>query len=83
MASSSFTASSKSEAKRLERTMREGWSKMIHKEIQQKHAEAEASSGIMNKRGVISEAVLKFKTSPPCLTRNAYIDYSRQAMVTP
>jgi hypothetical protein len=65
MASSSGPASSKSEAKRLERTMREGWLKMIHKEIQQKQTEAEASSGIKNTRGVISETILKFKTSLP------------------
>jgi hypothetical protein len=58
MVSASGPASSKSEEKRLERTMRECWLKMIHKEIQQKQVEAEASSGIKNTRGVIRETIL-------------------------
>jgi hypothetical protein len=83
MASSSGAASSNSEAKRLERTMHEGWLKMIHKDIQQQKAEDETSSGVMNTRGVISEMILKFKTSLPWLICNAYNYYSRQATLTP
>jgi hypothetical protein len=51
MAWSSWAASSKSETKKHERTMREGWLKMIHQEIQQRKAEAEAISGMMNASG--------------------------------
>jgi hypothetical protein len=83
MASSSGPTSSKIEVKRLERTMRKVWFKMIHKKIQQNQAEAEANSGITNTRGVISETILKFETSLPWLTRIAYNYYYRQATVTP